>query len=230
MEAISGIPFPYDKAEMPPVPKVVKGSWVEETMHRYIFEGTEKALRDELLPAYEFSKKNNVQVWCGEMGVYNKYARNSDRIHRYKTVSALLEKYNIPFTMWNYKGAFGVYKKDTGSEYPYDLDTKILQANDFIVPVGAGIGSSHKTISVDIPLTLYDDLQGKNIHINEGGSENTKLPLHFLCTADPAEGIYCIRWGNCRRYGSLNFLFMNGADFSSAVLQGAVFSFQIRSS
>jgi Endoglucanase len=230
-EMLSGIPFPYDKDRMPPVPEGLKGTWMENDLKtKYPVDGTEAGLRNELMVAYNFGKKNNVPVWCGEMGAYNLRSAPEDRSRWYETAGRLLQEMHIPFCVWGYGGGFGLFQKNTYETYPFDLEPAVLRGLGFTVPAGAGTGVSEPRVQVNVPFVLYNDLpEGKTqLTAGDGGSPEKNKTL-LACDELPAEGKYCIRWGNCRQYASVNFIFNGPHDFSAALAAHALLSFRIRS-
>ena len=229
-QALSAIPFPYEKNRMPPLPKELKGTWMETGLDSsYKDEGTEAYLRKEISIASSFSKKHNVPVWCGEMGAYNLTSLPEDRVRWYKTVGGLLHEYKIPFTVWGYGGGFGLFKKDSHEIYPYDLDTDILSALSFTIPNGAGTSVPQDLLTIKTPFIIFDDLAAKEVSLSAEETSNNKKATLLSCTDTPAEGMYCICWGNRNKYDALSFTFLNEQDFSSLVEKGGAISFNIRS-
>ncbi len=230
-EALSAIPFPYDEKRMPPVPKEIKGTWMEnELKSKYPADGTEKAMRDELTIAYNFSRKNNVPVWCGEMGTYDLRSQPEDRVRWYKTAGALLREMDIPFTVWGYGGSFGLFKKNTREVYPYDLNAEVLEGLGFNVPAEAGSSAPVTDTQIKLPYVIFDDLPQGRTEITVWEGKGGTKPVLLASGESPAEGMYCIRWGNCSQYGSVNFNFGGPEDFSAALAADAHVSFSVRSS
>ena len=227
-EALSAIPFPYNKARMPPVPEKVKGTWMEEELlSKYPVNGTEGALRKELTSAASFGRKNNVPVWCGELGVYDRHSLPEDRVRWYETTGALLRELHIPLTVWGYGGGFGLFRKNTHEIYPGDLDPAVLAALGFTVPEKAGTPVPEEAIQMKIPFEIFDDFPRKRIEMNVWEDSRKKKTTLTACTENPAEGLYCIRWGNSRQYESLNFMFNTYEDLS-AVYENVAVSFKMR--
>lgn len=203
---LSSVPFPYDKSRMPALPKELQGTEIESELKTdYPVNSTINVLRSELQIAYDFSKKNNVPVWCGEMGAYYQSSLHEDRVRWYETTAYLLQQYNIPFTVWGLGGGFGLYKKNSDEQFPYDLDTDILSALKFSIPKNAGTNKSESTDLSNQPIIIYDDIISKGIRASDWGNEKDTKELLWECTDSPASGNYCIRWGNCARYTALNF-------------------------
>lgn len=225
--ALSAIPFPYDKTRMPQLPKELKGTWMDDELKsNYKNNGTVEALRKEMEIAYNFSKKNNVPVWCGEMGAYNLNSLPEDRVRWYETVGSLLHEYNIPFTVWGFGGGFGLYRKNTSEQFPYDLDPQILSALKFTVPKDAGSPIPKDAHELQFPFTIYDDMVAKGIRVDNWGDVVKETLMD--CTSVPASGDYCIRWGNCKQYEALSFLFNSHISLSQVDKEHTYLSFKIR--
>lgn len=83
-------------------------------------------IASEIDIAAEWAKQNHVPLTCNEFGVYRKYAPAEDRAAWIRDVRSALEKDSIGWTMWDYRGGFGVVtKQDGGAAQP---DHAILQA------------------------------------------------------------------------------------------------------
>jgi endoglucanase len=114
--------------------------------------------------------------------------------------------------------------------YPYDLNTDVLQALGFGVPGKAGTTAPVTDTQVKPPYVIFDDLPEGRTEISVWEGNGSTKPVLLACDDSPAEGMYCIRWGNCGRYGSVNFNFGGSEDFSAALAEGACISFCVRSS
>ncbi len=96
---------------MPLLPDDLKGTWVEEALNDYSRTGTAAYMKEELDIAVAFQQSRNVPVYCGEFGTYMKNSRNSDRVRWYELVRKYLEAHDVPWTIWDYHGGFGLFKK-----------------------------------------------------------------------------------------------------------------------
>jgi len=134
MVLLSGVPFPYNASRVPVTPTKLKGTWVESSLDNYKNLGTVAHLKKLLDIAAKFKKQRGVPVFCGEFGVYRKNSPNSDRVHWYEQVQKYLEKNGIPWTIWDYEGGFGVFKKNTQDRFGKDLNIPMLQALGFKTP------------------------------------------------------------------------------------------------
>jgi len=130
---LSNLPFPLkDKIDFP-VHETFKGTWVEESLKHYCEDSKLEKLCATLDKALEFSKKNNVPVFCGEFGVFMIQSPPEDRVFWYQFFCGELTKRNIPWTCWDYFGGFGIFKSIHRGEFPKDLNMDIVKAMGFKV-------------------------------------------------------------------------------------------------
>ncbi len=134
MASLKGIPFPYDPVRMPPVPSEFRGTWVEDGLLRYPAEGNEEKVKSLLDIAIRFRDNRRVDIFCGEFGVYIPNSDNDDRSYWYKVVREYLEKNNIPWTSWDYRGTFGLFNKGSMELFETDLNVPLLQSLGLTVP------------------------------------------------------------------------------------------------
>ncbi len=66
--------------------------------------------------ATEWAKKHGVKLYCGEFGVYAKFAPKADRLEWYGDVIGELKARGIGFAFWDYQGAdsFGITSGEPG--------------------------------------------------------------------------------------------------------------------
>lgn len=131
---VSGISFPYRKGSMPVMPPSLKDTWAEKSFSKYEKEATPEGVKRRINIAAKFSKSRNVPVYCGEFGVYIPNTNNDDRVEWYKLVVGYLNKKNIPWTMWDYKGTFGLFNKDSQESFERDLNLPLIEAMKLNVP------------------------------------------------------------------------------------------------
>lgn len=196
------VPFPYDKDRLPVLKGAAKTSWVQNYFNgEYKRAGTVEALKKQLQKAVDFSVKNNVPVFDGEMGVYNAVSPEADRNIWYEAVGGLMKEFGIPFCVWGYDGSFGIFKKGTAEIYPYDLNVEVVAGLGMKVPSDAGKENPMKNAPLKLPFTLYDDFATSGVNMNcwNFGTYNADFDK------DKSEGAFCVRLGNGQRYGSYNF-------------------------
>jgi len=85
--------------------------------------------RDRILAemrfAAEWAKTRHVPLTCNEFGVYRNFSDPDARARWIEDVRWALEQNNIGWTMWDYRGGFGVVTKQNGDSIP---DDRILHA------------------------------------------------------------------------------------------------------
>ena len=105
---LRGVPFPYEQARMPALPSSLQGTWVGTALGNYSQEGTITQVRILIDEASAFQKDRGVPLFCGEFGVYSPNSDNSDRVLWYEVVRQHMEERGIAWTIWDYRGGFGL--------------------------------------------------------------------------------------------------------------------------
>ncbi len=82
-----------------------------------------RALIDE---AAEWGHENHVPLLCDEFGAYREHADIGSRMNWIHDVRAALEADGIGWTMWDYRGGFGVVRKQDGQ--PAQVDDAVVKA------------------------------------------------------------------------------------------------------
>jgi len=72
---------------------------------------TQDSLEARILKPVQFAQQRNLQVYCGEWGCYPS-VNTTTRMRWYEDVRGILEKHNIAWTTWDYKGSFGIRDSD----------------------------------------------------------------------------------------------------------------------
>jgi endoglucanase len=125
---LGGLPFPCDPARMPPLPADLKGTRYEEVFADYARLSARETMEARIGKALDFANRRGVPVFCGEFGVYMKSALREDRVRWHQTVIGILDSMEIPWTIWEWDSAFGVFKTSRGGKIPDDLDPEIIRA------------------------------------------------------------------------------------------------------
>ncbi|MCL4483030.1 MAG: glycoside hydrolase family 5 protein [Bacteroidetes bacterium] len=68
-----------------------------------------------------------VPIFCGEFGVLMKYSNNDDRVAWYAEVTKYLNEKEIPWTIWDYHGGFGLFQKESEGRFPADLNLPMVK-------------------------------------------------------------------------------------------------------
>ena len=102
LAALRGVPYPYGQQ-----------GWDIHAMEKRI--GL----------AVAWAKRRHVPLWCGEFGVYRKYAPVADRARWIADMRKTLEKDGVGWDMWDYQGSFGLVTKKDGTT---SVDLSIVEA------------------------------------------------------------------------------------------------------
>lgn len=205
MGDLAGVPFPYDAARMPACPASLKGTWVESSLaNAYRNDGTVAKLKSTIDLAAKYATTNGVKVYCGEFGVYNQNSPETDRVEWYKVVPAYLTEKSIPWTMWDYQGGFGLFKKGSNEVFEYDLNRPLAEGMGLTLPP-----VQEYVLKADtVPFNLYTDFLGEGII--QGGTGD-------LFSSDVYEGNYSILLTDIAQYTNLEFKFKLTKDLSKLV-------------
>ena len=223
MAPLAGVPFPYDAARMPAYPTELDAtaSWVKnELLYNYKNNGTVAKVQSQLNVAINFSKARNVPVFCGEFGVYIPNSPETDRIYWYEEVRKYLEQNNVAWTIWDYRGGFGLFEKNSQELFDHDLNVPLLEALGFNV-----LPQSDFTITPDTKwFSLYSDFIGEKIE-NASGSAGT---LDYYNEDNPQSGKYSIYWHGANRYNTISFDFRPDKDLSVLKNEDYVFDCMVK--
>jgi endoglucanase len=221
MTKISGIPFPYDETKMQEYPKELKNTWIEDMINNYKNDGNVKRVKELINIAVDFKNKRKVPLFCGEFGVYIPNSNNEDRNYWYKVVRSYLEEKSIAWTIWDYTGDFGIFKKGSNEMFNHDLNIPLIEAlglkkvkqNEFVLkPEKAGF-------------YIYSDQIEHNIYDESWMSSGI---LDYYSETNPAKGKFCIYWKDASQYNRIGFYFRPQKDLSLLVEKGFMIDFWIR--
>ncbi len=221
MVPLSGVPFPYEAATMPACPAELVGTWIESGLNNYPNDGTVSRVQGLIGLAVSFRDNRDVPLFCGEFGVYIPNSTDSDRVFWYKTVSDYLELNNIPWTMWDYTGGFGLFEKGSTEMFEYDLNIPLIEALGLNVPEQK-------------EFVIKPDSTGFNIYfeyIEEKITESTwagNSIINYYNTEYPFAGNYSLRWSDGDQYNFIGFDFKPDKDMSYLEVNSYVINFSIR--
>ncbi|MDO3626596.1 glycoside hydrolase family 5 protein [Mucilaginibacter sp. BT774] len=117
--ATTGVPFPYNAENFPPLNPKAKNTWGETNYYQYRTDGNEQSVKDKLQIVKNWGLKYNVPLLCGEYGVYNKYADPDSRCRYIKAVRQTLKVLHIPGILWDYNSNFSIFNgKPSLSDLP----------------------------------------------------------------------------------------------------------------
>jgi len=206
---LAKVPFPYDAARMPVCPPSLKGEWAEGSLNiDYKNDGTLAKLKSTIDLAKNYATTNGVKIFCGEFGVYNLNSIDKDRVEWYKSVPAYLTQKTIPWTMWDYKGGFGLFIKGSNEVFEYDINRPLAEGLKFVLPPFKEYVFRADTV----PFDIYTDYTGEGIiaGIPSPGTAD-------LFSTDGYEGNYGIYMTDLAQYGNLDFDFTFNKDLSKLV-------------
>jgi len=218
---LSGVPFPYNAEEMPELPAELDNTWVEGAFKDYKNTGTVAYVKQLIDIAAAFKNSHNVPLYCGEFGVYKPNSSNLDRIFWYYVVRSYLEQNGIAWTIWDYKGGFGLFEKGTSELFDYDLNTDLLKALGLEVPPQQEFIMEPDTAAFN----LYKDYIGENIV--ESSWISTGI-LDYYNSSDPFQGKYCIQWTGVDQYCDIGFDFQPNKDLTELVDRGYAIEFWVK--
>lgn len=118
----------------PPTEQSLQGSiaQVPDAGNRYAFEHywldhwDAHRIKLQIDAAAAWGKQHNVPLLCNEFGVYRRVTPEPSRMQWIHDVRTALETDGIGWTMWDYRGGFGVVWKEDGR--PAKVDEKVVQA------------------------------------------------------------------------------------------------------
>ena len=204
---LGGVPFPYSAGNMPATPNSLQGTWIESAINNYPYDGNINKVKSLIDIAVNFKNQRNVPVFCGEFGVYIPNSNNADRVLWYETVRGYFEEKNIPWTIWDYTGGFGIFEKGTNELFNYDLNVPLLNALGMTAPPQ----ETYKKRPQTNGFMIYDDFIGEGIF---NSSYRGNGELDFYSVSSPKAGDYCIYWTGSDQYNNIGFDFKPDLDLS----------------
>jgi endoglucanase len=221
MVPLAGVPFPYDPERMPSCPPELTGTWIESSLNNYAIDGTVERVKGLIGIAVGFKNNHNVPLFCGEFGVYIPNSDSSDRVKWYETVSDFLELNNIPWTMWDYRGGFGLFEKGSEEMFDYDLNIPLVEALGLNVPEQKEFMIKPDSVGFKI---YYEYVEEK---IAES-SWNGNGIISYYNTENPFAGDYCLKWSDGAQYNFIGFDFSPDKDLSYLVENGYAVDFRVK--
>lgn len=220
MGPLAGVPFPYDPASMPACPPELVGTWIESGLNNYPVDGTVAKVKSLIDIAVNFKNIRNVDIFCGEFGVYIPNSDTVSRVFWYQTVKDYLEEKEIPWTIWDYKGGFGLFDKGSQELFNSDLNIPLLEALDFNVP------EQHSYIFLpdSVGFMIYDDYLEQGI--NEASySQGT---IDYYSSLFPNNDRYCLYWSGGPQYTQIALDFLPDRDLSVLAESGYALDLIVR--
>jgi aryl-phospho-beta-D-glucosidase BglC (GH1 family) len=122
-----GIPYPATESTMQEllkeVPDAANRFWLESY---WLDHWDAHRIRLTIDEAAAWAHDNNVPLICNEFGAYREYSDAGSRMNWIRDVRTALEADGIGWTMWDYRGGFGVVWKQDGQ--PAKVDDKVVEA------------------------------------------------------------------------------------------------------
>ncbi len=221
MVSLAGVPFPYIASRMPECPPDLQGTWINDALNDYPNQGTIGAVREKIDIAAQFKNERQVNLFCGEFGVYMLNSPETDRVFWYQIVRSYFEDKGIPWTAWDYQGGFGLFKKYSNELFDYDLNVDLLQALGLNVPPQKNFVKRPDSTG----FWLYHNGFPKNIYPSGQGSSGTLEFYH-----DKAENDRCLFWRDAAQYSVIDFDFRPNKDLSQLLADDYVLDLWYRGS
>ena len=121
------IPYPASENSMPDLVRQVPDLAYRFALENYWLDRWDghriRLMMDE---AAFWAKTNNVPLICNEFGAYREYSAPASRMNWLRDVRTALEADGIGWTMWDYRGGFGVVYKEDGQ--PARVDDAVVEA------------------------------------------------------------------------------------------------------
>ena len=218
---LAGVPFPYYAGDIPACPPELENTWISSNLADYRNTGTPEHVRELIDIAVDFKTARNVPLFCGEFGVLMLNSNDEDRVYWYNVVRSYLEQKGIAWTIWDYRGGFGLFEQGTNDLFDYDLNIPLVEALGLNAPPQQDFILMPDVNEFDIYL---DYVAPKIIE----SSYITKGILDYYSEDNPASGDYCIHWTGAGQYNSIAFRFSPVKDLSVLVDRGFAIDFWVR--
>jgi endoglucanase len=218
---LAGVPFPYDAERMPSCPPELQGTWIESGLNNYETDGTVESVQNRIHIPASFMNNRKVPLFCGEFGAYKPNSNDTDRVRYYQTVSECLENNGIAWTMWDYKGGFGIFEAGSGEMFDYDINIPLVEALGLIVPEQKEMIITPDTAGFHIYFEYIEETIEESSWTG-GGS------VSYYDSESPFAGNYNIKWSDGSRYNFVGFDFKPDKDLSYLVDNDYAIDFWVR--
>jgi aryl-phospho-beta-D-glucosidase BglC (GH1 family) len=122
-----GIPYPATESSMDELIKQVPDAANRYDLEHYWLDHWDAhRIRLEIDAAAAWGKTYNVPLICNEFGAYRRVTDPASRMNWIRDVRTALEADTIGWTMWDYRGGFGVVFKQDGQ--PAKVDPMVVEA------------------------------------------------------------------------------------------------------
>lgn len=121
------IPYPPTEASMANALKQVPDARDRYDLEHYWLDHWDgHRIRLQIDAAAAWGKTNNVPLLCNEFGAHRPHMDVTSRMNWLRDVRTALEADGIGWTMWDYRGSFGVVYKEDGK--PARVDSAVVEA------------------------------------------------------------------------------------------------------
>ncbi|HKD62217.1 MAG TPA: cellulase family glycosylhydrolase [Terracidiphilus sp.] len=121
------IPYPATEASMgTSLAQVPDAANRYALLHYWLDRWDAHRIRLQIDAAAAWGKQHNVPLICNEFGVYRRVTPEASRMNWIRDVRTALEADGIGWTMWDYRGGFGVVWKEDGQ--PAKVDPDVVEA------------------------------------------------------------------------------------------------------
>ena len=122
-----GVPYPATENSMSEVLKQIPDASHRYAMEHYWLDHWDAhRIRLQIDAAAAWGKDHNVPLLCNEFGAYRRVTEPASRMAWIHDVRTALEADGIGWTMWDYRGGFGVVWKEDGE--PAKVDPAVVEA------------------------------------------------------------------------------------------------------
>jgi endoglucanase len=122
-----GIPYPATENSMQEILKQVPDAANRYALEHYWLDHWDAhRIRLQVDAAAAWGHDHNVPLICNEFGVHRRVTDSQSRMNWIHDVRTALEADGIGWTMWDYRGGFGVVWKEDG--LPAKVDDKVVEA------------------------------------------------------------------------------------------------------
>lgn len=117
--SLKGVPYPSSPEAVAKLLPLTTNEEARGALAEYGRERWNAAhIEAEIAKAAAWGRKHGVRLTCNEFGVYRKFAVPADRAAWIRDVRVSLEKHDIGWAMWDYRGDFGVVNRAGTSVTP----------------------------------------------------------------------------------------------------------------
>jgi endoglucanase len=122
-----GIPYPATESSMQDILKQVPDAPNRYALEHYWLDHWDAhRIKLQIDAAAAWGHEHNAPLICNEFGVFRRVTDAQSRMNWIHDVRAALEADGIGWTMWDYRGGFGVVWKEDGQ--PAKVDDKVVEA------------------------------------------------------------------------------------------------------